>query len=50
MEINRRPIRSVADFRQALAAARPGDALAFFGYDPAQAQRTFVTVTVDESR
>ena len=50
MEINRRPVRSVAEFERILRAARPGDTLAFYGYDPSAGQRTFVTATVDESR
>ena len=47
MEINRRPVRSVADFARLVASARTGDALAFYGYDPAVGQRAFVLATVD---
>ena len=47
MEINRRPVRSVADFARLVAAARTGDALAFYGYDPSVGQRAFVLATVD---
>ncbi len=50
MEINRQPVRSAADFARLVAAARPGDTLAFYGYDPTQGQRTFVTAMVDDSR
>jgi serine protease Do len=50
MEINRQPIRSAADFERMIAAARPGDALAFYGYDPTLGQRAFVAATVDDSR
>jgi serine protease Do len=50
MEINRQPIRNVADFQRVVTAARSGDVLAFYGYDPALGQRTFVTATVDQSR
>ena len=50
MEINRQPVRSAAEFQRTLAAARPGETLAFYGYDPTQAQRTFVIATVDDSR
>ena len=50
MEINRQPVRSAADFERILGAAHPGDVLAFYGYDPTQAQRTFVIATVDDSR
>jgi len=47
MEINRQPVRSVADFDRLLATARTGDALAFYGYDPAVGQRMLVLATVD---
>jgi len=50
MEINREPVRSVADFQRLVATARSGEAMAFFGYDPALGQRAFVTATVDPSR
>lgn len=46
-EINRQAVRSVADFDRLVAAARTGDALAFYGYDPAVGQRGFVSATVD---
>jgi serine protease Do len=46
-EINRQPVRSVADFTRILAAARSGDALAFYGYDPSVGQRGFVLATMD---
>ena len=49
-EVNRQPVRSASDFERILAAARPGETLTFFGYDPTQAQRAFVTATVDDSR
>ncbi len=47
MEINRTPIRSVADYQRILASARPGDVLALYCFDPALAQRALVTVTVE---
>jgi serine protease Do len=47
MEINRQPVRSVADFERLLSAARTGDALAFYGYDPSAGQRSIVLATVD---
>ena len=47
MEINRQPVRSTADFGRILAAARTGDALAFYGYDPSVGQRGFVLATMD---
>jgi serine protease Do len=47
MEINRRPVRSAAEFHRVVSAARTGDALAFYGYDPSVGQRGFVLATVD---
>jgi serine protease Do len=47
MEINRQPVRSIAEFGRILAAARTGDALAFYGYDPSVGQKGFVLATVD---
>jgi uncharacterized protein YcaQ len=47
MEINRQPVRSAADFGRLVAAARTGDALAFYGYDPSVGQKGFVLATVD---
>jgi serine protease Do len=47
IEINRQRVRSVADFARVLAAARTGDALAFYGYDPSVGQKGFVLATVD---
>ncbi|MGB2717151.1 MAG: trypsin-like peptidase domain-containing protein [Vicinamibacterales bacterium] len=47
MEINRRPVRSVSDYERAVAAARPGDVLALYVYDPTVAQKSLVTVTVE---
>ena len=47
MEINRRPIRSVADYQRIVAAAQPGDVLALLYYDPTVGQRAVLTVTVE---
>jgi serine protease Do len=47
MEINRVPVRSVSDFARLVAAARTGDVLAFYGYDPSVGQKGFVLATVD---
>jgi S1-C subfamily serine protease len=47
MEINRQPVRSVAEFERIIAAARTGDALAFYGYDPSVGQKEIVMATVD---
>ena len=46
-EINRRPVESVADYTRIVGAARPGDVLAIYYYDPGLAQRALVTVTVE---
>jgi serine protease Do len=47
MEINRQRVRSVADVERLIAAARSGDALAFYGYDPSTGQRGFILATMD---
>jgi serine protease Do len=47
IEINRRPVRSVAEYERIVAAAKPGDVLAMFYYDPSRGQRAVVPVTVD---
>ena len=47
MEVNRKPTLSVADYERIVGAARPGDVLAFYYYDPAIARRGLVTVVVD---
>ena len=47
MEINRQPVRSVGDFARLVGAARAGDALALYGYDPSVGQRGFILATVD---
>jgi serine protease Do len=46
IEINRQPVRSVAEFARVIASARTGDALAFYGYDPSVGQKGFVLATV----
>jgi serine protease Do len=46
-EINRQPVRTPGDVQRLLAQAHTGDALAFYGYDPAVKQRTIVLATVD---
>jgi serine protease Do len=50
MEINREPVRSVAEYQRIVNGARGGDVLAFFGYDTSLGQRMFVTATMDERR
>jgi hypothetical protein len=47
MEINRHPIRTLADYHRTIAAAKPGDVLALYCYDPTLKQRTLVTVGVE---
>jgi len=47
MEINRRAVRSLADYQRAVAAAKPGDVLALYCYDPTLQQRTLITVAVE---
>ncbi|HEX5475599.1 MAG TPA: trypsin-like peptidase domain-containing protein [Vicinamibacterales bacterium] len=50
MEIDRHPIRSVADYQRSIGAARPGEALAFYVYDPSVDQRILLTASMDASR
>ncbi len=47
MEINRQPVQGPGDFQRIVSAARVGDALAFYGYDPSVGQRAILTATVD---
>ena len=47
MEINRKPIRSVADYHRLVGAAKTGEILAVYCYDPTLGQRALVTVTVE---
>jgi len=47
LEINRRPVRSVADYLKIVSAARPGEILAIYYFDPTLAQRALATVTVE---
>jgi serine protease Do len=47
LEINRRPIRSVDDFRRLTANARPGDVLALYLFKPEIPRRELRTVRVD---
>jgi len=50
MEVNRRPVHTAAEFELAIAAARPGDALALLVYNPIPPARDLIAVTVDEAR
>ena len=47
MEINKRPIRNISEYQRIVAAARPGEILAMYVYDPTLSQRSLVTVTVE---
>jgi serine protease Do len=47
MEINKRPIRGLDDYQKIVAAARPGEVLAMYLYDPSLSQRSLVAVTVE---
>jgi len=47
MEINRRETSSLAAYEKVVAAARPGDVMAIYFYDPTLGQRSLVTVTVE---
>jgi len=41
------PIRTAGDYLQVAAAARPGDALAFYVYEPGSGQRTLHTLRAE---
>jgi serine protease Do len=47
LEINRHPVRTVADYVKIVSAARPGEILAIYYFDPTLAQRMLATVTVE---
>jgi serine protease Do len=47
MEINRKAVRSVAEYQRVMAGSHAGDVLALYCFDPALAQRLLVTVTVE---
>jgi serine protease Do len=48
MEINRTPVRTVADYQRVARAARAGDILALYVYVPDPGERRLITVQVDE--
>ena len=48
LEINRKPIGSVADFKRLAGATRPGDIVALFVYVPDLEQRKLLTVHVED--
>jgi serine protease Do len=47
LEINRRPLTSVADYQRVAEGARPGDVLAFYVYLPDVRQRKLITVRAE---
>src|SRR6185503_4843863 len=47
MEINKRPVATVAAYQRVVAAARPGEILVFYVYETTLTQRSLVTVTVE---
>lgn len=47
LEINRQPVNSVAAFRRVVGAARPGDVLALYLYEPELDQRAIRTVRTE---
>jgi S1-C subfamily serine protease len=47
LEINRKPTPNVAAYQRIVDAAKPGDALAIYYFDPRAAGRSLVTVVVD---
>ena len=47
MEVNRKPTPTMAEYQRIVGAARPGDVLAIYYYDPPLGQRSLVTVVVD---
>ncbi len=47
LEINRQPVNSVAGFRRIVDAARPGDVLAFYLYEPDLDQRAIRAVRTE---
>jgi len=47
LEVNREPVRSVAEYRAAVAGLRPGDTAALLVYDRATKQRVICQVVLD---
>lgn len=47
LEINREPVSTIAGFRRIVNAARPGDVLAFYLYEPELEQRAIRTVRLE---
>ena len=47
LEVNRRPVRSEAEYRALVSALRPGDVAALLVYDRSTRQRVICSVVVD---
>jgi serine protease Do len=47
MEINKRPVTTAAEYQKVVSAARPGEVLALYVFDPSLGQRSLVTVAVE---
>jgi S1-C subfamily serine protease len=47
LEINRRPVRNIEDFRALTDSVQPGDILTMYLYRPERNQRTLETVKVE---
>ena len=48
LEVNRQPVNSIAGFRRIVGAARPGDVLAVYLYEPELEQRAIRTVRTEQ--
>ncbi|MBM3806740.1 MAG: PDZ domain-containing protein [Acidimicrobiia bacterium] len=48
LEVNRQPVHSIAGFRRVVGAARPGDVLAVYLYEPDLDQRAIRTVRTEQ--
>jgi hypothetical protein len=48
LEVNRRPVRTIDEFRRLTNGVNPGDVLAIYTYVPEIQQRQLRTVRIDE--
>ncbi|HVC19356.1 MAG TPA: trypsin-like peptidase domain-containing protein, partial [Vicinamibacterales bacterium] len=48
LQINRKPVKSIVDYSRIVRAARPGDVLTFYLYNPELNQRVLRTVRLDD--
>jgi serine protease Do len=46
-ELNRRPVRTVAEYNRTVSTFKPGDVVAVYYYDPASGQRTLTTIPIE---